>query len=89
MIATTDELDRCGPPVVVFRVPGLSTVRFELRSADRPPPPAYRLTFLYRRQGDNLTKALVGSYADGIWKDTRGNVLDPQGLHWTAMVDDR
>lgn len=86
-----DELDRCGPPVAVFRtpLPFMRGLRFEIRPADRPPPGTHSVTFLYRRSGDMLDQIGVGAFVDGQWTNGKGKVLDPEGLHWAAMVDER
>jgi len=88
LIASEDDLDRCGPPLAVFRIPLLSSVRFELRPADRLPPPKYAVTFMYRRSGEDVNQAGVGVLVDGEWTNGKGKKLDPENLYWTAMVDE-
>jgi hypothetical protein len=89
MIATDDELDRCGPPEITFRTSLMKGLRFDLRPADRAPPERHSVTFLYRRSGDVVNQAGVGSFVDGRWTNDKGKPLDPDGLYWVAMVNER
>lgn len=89
MVTMTDDLDLCGPPVFVLRSPLLKGFRVECRPIERHPPPSCSVSIMYRREGDCLLQVGVGALVDGKWTNGKGKDLDPEGLHWTAMVDER
>lgn len=83
----SDEADRCGPPVLVFRVPGVRTVRFECRPLSSPPRDNW-VGLMYRSlPGGGLRQAGVGQFKDGRFTNDKGKPLEGD-LFWTAIVDE-
>lgn len=83
----SDEADRCGPPLAVFRTPYIKGMRFELRPISRTPPER-TVALMYRRTGDSYRRSGVGVYRDGRWENDKRKVLEGDWL-WAAMVDER
>ena len=84
---TTDELDRCGPPVCVFTARYLSGMRFELRPVSGKHPPEGTVAIMYRRkEGDIYRQAGVGVFKPGEWRSDRRKLLQGDDLYWAAMV---
>lgn len=85
---TSEEADRCGPPSLVMRMPGLRTVRFEMRPIERSPPER-TLAFMYGRDGDRLLQSGAMLFQDGGWQTVKGCAKPKlQPSHWVAMVED-
>jgi hypothetical protein len=83
---TSEDADRCGPPVATYRVPGLAGVHFEWRPISRVPPEK-TAAFMYRREGDNYTQSGAGFFKGGGWVNGSGKPIEGDYL-WAAMVDD-
>ena len=85
---TTDEADRCGPPVLVFEAEGLPGFRFQCRSMARTPPDG-TVAFMYRRRDGVLRQGGAVVFVNGAWRrKVNGDPIEA-GEHdlWTAMVD--
>ena len=80
----SDDLDRCGPPVCVFRSPYLKAARFELRPIANAPDNT--VAILYRRDGDVIRQAGVGKCKAGEWRNSKNKPLGEGEWLWAAMV---
>lgn len=83
---TSDEANRCGPPLALFCSPYIKGVRFELRPISRSPPEK-TIGLMYRRAGESYRQSGVGVFRDWRWENDKRKVSEGDWL-WAALVDE-
>lgn len=83
---TDDELDRCGPPDLVFTVAGMRGAQFQVRPISREPKPD-TVGFLYGKVGDKLLQCGAAQFRNGKWVRLSKSKA-PEPTHWAVMVSE-
>jgi hypothetical protein len=79
-----NDLSQCGRAAFVVTIGGPNGLRMEGRSVAVSPPEG-TLGYLYRQQGDAITKYCPGVFRDGRWLSITGEELKQEPSHWLAL----
>jgi hypothetical protein len=83
---TSDEANRCGPPLAVARMPWLPKMRTEYRHISSEAPEK-TVAIMYRREGDSYSQRGVGIFQGGRWVRKGGKPIEGDYL-WAALVNE-
>jgi hypothetical protein len=78
------DLSQCGPPAFVIRALGVGGLQMEGRPVSAKPPEG-TTGYLYRREGDTITKYCAGVFRGGRWRNISGDELEHEPSHWLAL----